>query len=54
VSVDRRSFELRTSLVLLRRVALPMREVLNTVVRRDVRAVSPELIARRRLARRAG
>jgi magnesium transporter len=33
--VQRRSFELRKSLVLLRRVVLPMREVVNTVLRRD-------------------
>ncbi len=44
MSVHRRSFELRKSLVLLRRVVLPMREVLNTLMRRDVRAVSPELM----------
>lgn len=31
--VQRRSFELRKSLVLLRRVTLPMREVLNTLMR---------------------
>lgn len=34
--VQRRSFELRKSLVRLRRVVLPMREVLNTLMRRDV------------------
>src|SRR5215475_9737810 len=34
--VQRRSFELRKSLVLLRRVVIPMREVLNTVMRRDL------------------
>ena len=34
--VQRRSFELRKSLVHLRRVVLPMREVLNTLMRRDV------------------
>jgi magnesium transporter len=33
--LQRRSFELRKSLVLLRRVVLPMREVLNTLMRRD-------------------
>jgi magnesium transporter len=44
MSVHRRSFELRKSLVLLRRVVLPMREVLNTVMRRDVRFVTPELM----------
>ncbi len=38
-SVQRRSFELRKSLVLLRRVVLPMREVVNTLLRRDVHLV---------------
>src|SRR5262249_34260930 len=33
-AVQRRSFEMRKSLVLLRRVVLPMREVVNTVLRR--------------------
>ena len=44
LSVQRRSFELRKSLVLLRRVVLPMREVLNTVMRRDLRHVSDDLM----------
>ncbi|WP_138444044.1 magnesium transporter CorA family protein [Sinomonas susongensis] len=34
--LQRRSFELRKSLVRLRRIVLPMREVLNTVLRRDL------------------
>jgi magnesium transporter len=34
--VQKRSFELRKSLVRLRRVVLPMREVVNTVLRRDL------------------
>jgi magnesium transporter len=34
--VQRRSFELRKSLVHLRRVVLPMREVVNTLMRRDI------------------
>lgn len=34
--VQRRSFELRKSLVMLRRVVLPMREVLNSLMRRDL------------------
>jgi hypothetical protein len=42
--VQRRSFELRKSLVLLRRVVLPMREVLNTVMRRDLRHVNEDLM----------
>jgi magnesium transporter len=42
--VQRRSFELRKSLVLLRRIVLPMREVLNTLMRRDLRYVGEELV----------
>ncbi len=41
--VQRRSFELRKSLVRLRRVVLPMREVVNTLMRRDVDLVTPEM-----------
>jgi magnesium transporter len=41
--VQRRSFELRKSLVRLRRVVLPMREVVNTVMRRDVRILDEEM-----------
>ncbi len=37
--VQRRSFELRKSLVLLRRVVLPMREVVNSVMRRDLHVI---------------
>lgn len=36
LSVQRRSFELRKSLVRLRRVVLPMREVVNSLMRRDL------------------
>lgn len=43
VEVQRRSFELRKSLVLLRRVVLPMREVINSVMRRDLRVIDPEM-----------
>lgn len=43
-SVQRRSFELRKSLVKLRRVVLPMREVVNTLMRRDTALVSDELM----------
>ena len=43
-SVQRRSFELRKSLVHLRRVVLPMREVVNTLMRRDIGLVSDELM----------
>jgi magnesium transporter len=41
--VQRRSFELRKSLVRLRRVVLPMREVVNTLMRRDVGLVQAEM-----------
>ena len=44
LNVQRRSFELRKSLVVLRRVVLPMREVLNTMMRRDLRHVDEELM----------
>jgi magnesium transporter len=43
-AVQRRSFELRKSLVQLRRVVLPMREVVNTLMRRDIELVSDELM----------
>jgi magnesium transporter len=43
-TVQRRSFELRKSLVVLRRVVLPMREVLNTLMRRDLHHLDDELI----------
>ena len=42
--VQRRSFELRKSLVLLRRVVLPMREVLNSVLRRDLHVVDEQIL----------
>ncbi len=41
--VQRRSFEFRKSLVLLRRVVLPMREVVNTVLRRDLHTFDAEM-----------
>ncbi len=40
--LQRRSFEVRKSLVLLRRVVLPMREVVNTLLRRDLQVVDEE------------
>ena len=43
-TVQRRSFELRKSLVLLRRIVLPMREVLNTLMRRDLQHVNEDLM----------
>jgi magnesium transporter len=42
--VQRRSFELRKSLVLLRRVVLPMREVINALMRRDLHVVDAEMM----------
>ena len=42
--VQRRSFEMRKSLVTLRRVVLPMREVVNTLMRRDVVSLSEEMV----------
>jgi magnesium transporter len=42
--IQRRSFELRKSLVLLRRAVLPMREVVNSLMRRDFEIVSVELV----------
>ena len=44
LQVQRRSFELRKSLVVLRRVVLPMRELLNTLMRRDLRHVDEDLL----------
>jgi magnesium transporter len=44
LAVQRRSFQLRKSLVLLRRVVLPMREVVNTLMRRDIHLVSDDLM----------
>jgi magnesium transporter len=42
-SVQRRTFDLRKSLVKLRRVILPMREVINTLLRRDLNLLSEEM-----------
>ena len=41
--VQRRSFALRKSLVILRRVVLPMREVVNSLMRRDLHVVTEEM-----------
>jgi magnesium transporter len=41
--VQRRSYEFRKSLVLLRRLVLPMREVLNSLMRRDLHVVNQEM-----------
>ncbi len=43
-TVQRRSFALRKSLVLLRRVVLPMREVVNALMRRDLDVVSEPMV----------
>ena len=42
--LQRRTFELRKSLVLLRRVVLPMREVLNSLLRRDLHIVPEAMV----------
>src|SRR5882757_7563368 len=42
--MQRRTFELRKSLVVLRRVVLPMREVLNSLLRRDLHVVDGEIL----------
>jgi magnesium transporter len=41
--VQRRSFELRKSLVGLRRVVLPMREVVNSLMRRDLHVLDEQI-----------
>jgi len=41
--VQRRSFELRKSLVTLRRIVLPMREVVNSLMRRDIHLINEEM-----------
>jgi magnesium transporter len=42
--VQRRSFELRKSLVRLRRCVLPMREVVNALLRRDLQVVDEAMV----------
>lgn len=42
--LQRRMFELRKSLVGMRRLVLPMRDVVNTVMRRDLRLTSEQLL----------
>ena len=44
MAVQRRSFELRKSLVLLRRIVIPMREVANSLMRRDLHIVNEDLM----------
>src|SRR6266545_4202143 len=41
---ERRTFELRKSLVTLRRVVLPMREVVNSLLRRDLHVVDEAML----------
>ena len=41
--LQRRSFEVRKSLVLLRRVVLPMRELVNSLLRRDLGVVDEQM-----------
>ncbi len=43
VEVQRRSFQLRRSLVLMRRIVLPMREVVNALMRRESDAVHVDM-----------
>jgi magnesium transporter len=43
-TVQRSSFELRKNLVRVRRVVLPMREVVNTLLRRDLHVVSETMM----------
>ena len=40
-AMQRRTYELRKSLVMLRRVVSPMREVVNTLMRRDLHVIDP-------------
>lgn len=42
--IQGRSFMLRKNLVAMRRISLPMREVLNTLLRRDLKLVAPPLV----------
>jgi magnesium transporter len=42
--VQRRTFALRKSLVQLRRIVLPSREVVNTLLRRDLHVVPAEML----------
>jgi magnesium transporter len=42
--MQRRIFQVRKDLVNLRRVVLPMREVVNTLMRRDLHIIQPEMI----------
>ena len=43
LAVQKKSFQMRKALVDLRRVSLPMREVVNTLLRRDLGFVNEDL-----------
>lgn len=43
--IQKRSYQLRKALVTLRRVAIPMREILNPIVKRDAQVISGEMVA---------
>jgi magnesium transporter len=43
-AVQRQSFELRKSLVRIRRVVVPTREVVNALMRRDINTEAPEMV----------
>jgi magnesium transporter len=43
IQIQQRTYELRKALVLLRRLAVPMREVLNPLVRQDLKQLDPTM-----------
>lgn len=43
IQIQQRTYELRKALVLLRRLAVPMREVLNPLVRQDLKQLDPSM-----------
>jgi len=44
MAVQKSSFQLRKSLVLLRRIVLPMREIINALMRRDLHVITDDLM----------
>ena len=44
LEVQRRSFQLRKSLVLFRRIVIPMSEVVSELIRRDLHIVGDDLM----------
>ncbi len=44
IQVQRRSYGLRKSLVLLRRLTVPMREVVNPLIRHDMNLINPRMV----------